>query len=117
MAINHDPIAFPKLDDVQIAALGKFATLKTFQVGETLFAAGERDFKFFVVKTGEVEIVDRSSGEDTIVTVHGSREFTGDVDMLTGRASQSLVLSPALPARPMRFQPLILGGSSLRGRS
>lgn len=63
MAINHDPIAFPKLDDAQIATLGKFATLKTFQVGETLFAAGERDFKFFVVKTGEVEIVDRSSGE------------------------------------------------------
>jgi thioredoxin reductase (NADPH) len=87
MAINHDPIAFPKLDDAQIATLGKFATLKTFQVGETLFTAGERDFKFFVVKTGEVEIVDRSSGEDTIVTVHGSREFTGDVDMLTGRAS------------------------------
>jgi CRP-like cAMP-binding protein len=87
MAINHDPIAFPKLDDAQIATLGKFATLKTFQVGETLFAAGERDFKFFVVKTGEVEIVDRSSGEGTIVTVHGSREFTGDVDMLTGRAS------------------------------
>jgi len=87
MALNHDPIAFPKLDDAQIAALSKFAILKTFQRGETLFAAGERDFKFFVVKSGEVEIVDRSSGEDTIVTVHGSREFTGDIDMLTGRAS------------------------------
>src|SRR5207248_890709 len=87
MALNHDPIAFPKLDDAQIVALGKFATLKTFQRGETLFAAGERDFKFFVVKSGEVEIVDRSSGEDTIVTVHGSREFTGDVDTLLAQLS------------------------------
>jgi len=40
MALNRDPTAFPKLDDAQIAALGKFASLKTFQVGETLFAAG-----------------------------------------------------------------------------
>ncbi len=86
MALNRDPIAFPTLDEAQIRALGTFATLKTFQMGETLFAAGERDFKFFIVKTGEVAIVDHSSGQDKIVTVHEPREFTGDVDMLTGRA-------------------------------
>jgi thioredoxin reductase (NADPH) len=85
MALKHDPIAFPTLDDTQITALGTFATLKSFQVGETLFAAGERDFKFFVVKSGEVAIVDHSLGQDEIVTVHEPGEFTGDVDMLTGR--------------------------------
>lgn len=85
MALTHDPIAFPTLDDTQITALGTFATLKSFQVGEPLFAAGERDFKFFVVKSGEVAIVDHSSGQDEIVTVHEPGEFTGDVDMLTGR--------------------------------
>src|SRR5688572_14356217 len=85
MALTHQQTAFPKLDDVQITALGKFATLKQFQAGETLFAAGERDFKFFIVKTGEVEIIEHSSGQEKIVTVHESREFTGDVDMLTGR--------------------------------
>lgn len=85
MALDHHPIAFPKLDDAQIAALGKFATLKSFHVGEKLFAQGERDFKFFVVKSGEVEIVDHSSGRDEIVTIHEPREFTGDVDMLAGR--------------------------------
>jgi thioredoxin reductase (NADPH) len=85
MALTHQQTAFPKLDDVQITALGKFATLKQFQAGETLFAAGERDFKFFIVETGEVEIIEHSSGQEKIVTVHESREFTGDVDMLTGR--------------------------------
>lgn len=48
MALKRDPIAFPKLDDEQVSALGKFATLKLFTPGETLFAAGERDFKFFM---------------------------------------------------------------------
>ncbi len=85
MALGHHPIAFPKLDDAQIATLDKFAILKSFHVGEKLFAEGERDFKFFIVKSGEVEIVDHSSGRDEIVTVHEPREFTGDVDMLTGR--------------------------------
>ncbi|MGH8866190.1 MAG: FAD-dependent oxidoreductase, partial [Burkholderiales bacterium] len=85
MALNRDPTAFPKLDDAQITALGKFATLKPFKAGETLFAVGERDFKFFIVKSGEVAIVDHSSGQDEIVTIHEPREFTGDVDMLTGR--------------------------------
>ncbi len=86
MVLNRDPVAFPKLDDAQVSALGQFATLKPFKAGETLFAAGERDFKFFVVKSGEVAIVDHSSGHDEIVTVHKAREFTGDIDMLTGRA-------------------------------
>ncbi|HET6891882.1 MAG TPA: hypothetical protein VFH31_12325 [Pyrinomonadaceae bacterium] len=36
MALKRDPIAFPKLDDDQIAALGKFASLKSFEKGETL---------------------------------------------------------------------------------
>ncbi|MDN5872595.1 MAG: FAD-dependent oxidoreductase, partial [Nitrococcus sp.] len=85
MPPNQDLTAFPELDDAQIVALSKFATLKSFQAGETLFAAGERDFKFFIVKSGEVAIVDHSSGQDKIVTIHEPKEFTGDVDMLTGR--------------------------------
>lgn len=86
MALKRDPIAFPKLDDEQVSALAKFATLKSFAQGGTLFAAGELDFKFFVVKSGQVAIVDRSAGKDEIVTIHELGEFTGDVDMLTGRA-------------------------------
>jgi len=85
MALEHHPIAFPKLDDEQIAALGKFAKLKAFQAGETLFAEGTPDYQFFVIKRGEVAIVDRSSGHDQIVTIHEPGEFTGDVDSLTGR--------------------------------
>jgi len=83
--LNHDPIAFPKLDEAQLTTLGTFATLKAFQEGETLFAAGEPDCSFFVVKCGGVAIVDQSSGHDEIITVLEPGEFTGDVDILTGR--------------------------------
>jgi thioredoxin reductase (NADPH) len=52
-----------------------------------LFSAGELAFKFFVLKRGEVEIVDQTLGRDQIVTIYSDREVTGDVAMPTGRPS------------------------------
>jgi thioredoxin reductase (NADPH) len=71
MTAAQDSIAFPKLNESQIESLARFSTCKSFQAGELLFAAGERDFKFFVVKHGEVEIVDRAFGHAKTVPVHG----------------------------------------------
>lgn len=62
MTLLRDPIAFPKLDHAQIAVLERFAQLRQFQPGEALFSAGERNIKFFIVKSGEVVLVDSSSG-------------------------------------------------------
>ena len=82
-------IAFPKLDEARIAEVGRCgaASLKRVQVGQTLFRAGDRDFKFFVIKSGEVEIVDPTGETPKTVTVHGPGEFTGDVAHLTGTPS------------------------------
>src|SRR5262249_38540564 len=51
---------------------------------QTLFAVGDRNFKFFVVKAGEVEIVDSSGDEPKRLTAHCKGQFTGDVTHLTG---------------------------------
>jgi len=67
---NSQSTAFPKLTDSQIIAIDNLATLKSFQDGERLFEAGESDFKFFVIKKGQVEIVERSTGKRKTVTVH-----------------------------------------------
>src|SRR5262249_51222372 len=57
---------------------------RSYQNGQTLFAVGDRDMKFFVVKSGEVEIVDSSGDERKTVTVHRKGNFTGDISHLTG---------------------------------
>ncbi|WP_020465464.1 hypothetical protein [Singulisphaera acidiphila] len=46
-------VAFPTLDDTQVARLGHCAgaALKTYRAGQTLFQVGDRDFKFFVVSS------------------------------------------------------------------
>jgi thioredoxin reductase (NADPH) len=80
-------VAFPKLTEAQLAALGRcsLTKLRPFHAGEHLFAACDRDPRFFVIKSGQVEIVDESGDEPTTVTTHGPGEFTGDVHQVTGR--------------------------------
>ena len=84
---NLEQLAFPQLTDEQLSALAKFTTLKSYQDGENLFKAGDSDFKFFVIKQGKVEIVERSTGKQKTVIVHEEKEFTGEISMLTGSPS------------------------------
>ncbi|MEP6923832.1 MAG: FAD-dependent oxidoreductase [Pyrinomonadaceae bacterium] len=81
------PEAFPVLDAKQIAIVAEFAKCKTYEDGDVLFRAGETDFMFHVIKSGGIEIVDRSSGEPKTILVHEPGEFTGDLANLTGRSS------------------------------
>ena len=71
----HDlnAVAYPKLTRPRWRPSGAAAaaTLKRYRDGESLFEAGDRDFRFFVVKSGEVEIVDESG--DVPKTVDGPR--------------------------------------------
>ena len=52
-------IAYPILDEAQIAQAANCTTLapKRYRDGETLIAVGDRAFKFFIVKSGEIEIL------------------------------------------------------------
>jgi len=85
---EHDlrAVAFPTLDETQIEKLGRCAgaSLKQYADGQALFKVGERNFKFFIFKSGEVEILDESGDTPKIVTVHRPGEFTGEVGQLTG---------------------------------
>jgi thioredoxin reductase (NADPH) len=82
-------IAFPTLDEAQIADLSRCAgaTLMVSRDGETLFAVGDRNFKFHVIISGEVEILDYSGEEPKTVAIHRTGGFTGDISHLTGNPS------------------------------
>ena len=58
-------IAFPTLDEDQIAEIVRFAAAapRRFRDGETLIAVGQRDFNFLLVQSGEIEIIDYSGDE------------------------------------------------------
>jgi thioredoxin reductase (NADPH) len=78
-------MAFPRLDDAEIAALQTVGTIRHLRDGQPLFEAGARRGGFFVVLAGAVEIIDRSGDAPQTVTVHQPGEFTGDIDVLSRR--------------------------------
>ena len=87
-------IAFPVLTPRDIEALTARGTVREVQAGELLFAEGDTRYPFFLVLDGAVEIVEHSRGTPHTVVVHQPGEFTGDVDLLSGRAA--LVLARAI---------------------
>ena len=55
------------------------------QRGEVLVEQGDSAVPFFVVVSGELEIVRPLGAAETLVTVLGPGQFTGEVNMLSGR--------------------------------
>ena len=87
--IMNDQIqsAFPVLNHEQMLAVAEIGELASFERDEILIKQGTRDFPFYVIQTGEVRIVEKVAGGERPITTHGRHQFTGDVDMLTGRSS------------------------------
>jgi thioredoxin reductase (NADPH) len=80
-------LTFPKLTAEQIARLMPIGVRRKVAQGEIIFDQGEPHRSFFVILKGRVEIVNPSSGGELPVIDHNEGEFTGEVDMLSGRRS------------------------------
>jgi thioredoxin reductase (NADPH) len=78
---------FPTLTPEQVARISMHGTVRPVRRGEVLVEAGDAAVPFFVVATGQLEIVQPSNGTETLVAVHGPGQFTGEVNMLSGRRS------------------------------
>lgn len=78
---------FPKLTQAQISRIATYGRTRSVQTGDILIEQGDTSMPFFVVITGEVEIVRPFGAHETLITIHGNGQFTGDVNMLSGRRS------------------------------
>ncbi len=78
---------FPKLTPVQISRIEPHGRIRSIQPGEVLIEQGDTSVPFFVVITGEIEIVRPFGTQETLVTIHNDGQFTGEVNMLSGRRS------------------------------
>jgi thioredoxin reductase (NADPH) len=76
---------FPKLTPQQISRVAVQGHIRVIQPGEVLVEQGDSTVPFFVVVSGEIEIVRPSGAAETLITIHGPGEFTGEVNMLSGR--------------------------------
>jgi thioredoxin reductase (NADPH) len=84
-SLADDTVAFPTLDDSELAVLEALGTRRSVAVGEYLYREGDTTYDFYVILSGAAEIVVRSDGEERIVARHGPGRFLGELNLLTGQ--------------------------------
>jgi thioredoxin reductase (NADPH) len=116
---DTEAIAFPKLDDWQLALLEPLGHRRMLRRGELIFKAGQRDLGLTVVLSGETEAFEVRDGIEQILATAGPRGFVGDVAMLNGtsavggargKAEESEILE--IPAAELRRALVELPGVS-----
>jgi thioredoxin reductase (NADPH) len=83
---RHDQM-FPQLTSAQIHRICGIGQRRKTTAGEILFEFGETGTRFFVVTAGTLEIVRPGLTGEELVIVHKPGEFTGEINMLSGRRS------------------------------
>ena len=76
---------FPKLTPAQINRVAAHGHMRMIQRDELLVEQGDISVPFFVVISGEIEIVRPGGSAETLVTVYDAGQFTGEVSTLSGR--------------------------------
>src|ERR687886_891516 len=76
---------FPKLTPAQLSRIAARGQIREVEGGEVLYEQGHRAAPFFVVISGELEVVRPSVPVETLVTVYEPGQFTGEVGTLSGR--------------------------------
>ena len=76
---------FPTLTPAQVKRIAAHGQARSIRAGEVLIDAGAHIVPFFVITAGRVEVIRPSGTAETLVAVHGPGQFTGEVNMLSGR--------------------------------
>jgi thioredoxin reductase (NADPH) len=76
---------FPKLSREQINTISQFGKTRNIKKKECIIKTGDKNHDFFVVLAGAIAIYDENNRVK--ITTHGPGEFTGNIDMLSERAS------------------------------
>ncbi len=84
---DTEAIAFPKIDDRQLAQLDPLGERRKLRRGEMIFKAGQRDLGLTVLLRGEVEVFEKREETEQILGIPGERDFIGDVSMLQGTSA------------------------------
>ena len=84
---SHEALMFPTLTASQIARIAKVGVTRPIAPGDVLIEAGDHVVPFFVVTSGEIEIIQSGRGGEALVAVHGPGKFTGEANLIIGRRS------------------------------
>jgi thioredoxin reductase (NADPH) len=107
-ALDPNTQAFPVLTAAQINRARPLGRLRNVERGEILFEPDDSGVPFFVLLSGNMEIVQPSLDGERLIATHGPGEFTGEITMISGQ--RCLVRGRVTEAGEF----LELGGDALR---
>ena len=76
---------FPRLTQEQIERIRPLSKVRPVKAGEILFEPGDSDVPFYVVLSGEMEIVQPELRGERLIVRHGAGSFAGEITMISGR--------------------------------
>src|SRR6266487_924916 len=82
---------FPTLTAAQITRIAAHGRRRAIARGEVLVDVGANVVPFFVVISGEIQVVRASAATDTVIVAHRPGQFSGEGNMITGRRSLARV--------------------------
>jgi thioredoxin reductase (NADPH) len=116
-ALDSSTQIFPSLTDAQISRIRPIAKLRKVKKGEVVFEPGQTGLPFFVLLSGELEIVQPTLDGERPITKHKPGAFTGEITMISGQRSLALGrVSEAgefLEVSPENFRSLIARDAEL----
>jgi thioredoxin reductase (NADPH) len=115
-----DTVAFPVLSAAELAECTEFGTRCSFAPGEEIFRAGSQSFDCYVIVSGDVCIMDVSTDEPTCIVRYGDGQFTGDIDLFTGRRAvgscQAATVVEAIRIAPDKVREMLVREPTLGAR-
>jgi len=76
---------FPILTAAQIVRIAAHGRRRPITRGDVLVEVGDKAVPFFVVVSGEIQILRPSGATNTLIVAHGAGQFLGEGNMITGR--------------------------------
>ena len=83
--LSHTDRVFPTLTPAQIKRIAPHGRRRPIASGDVLVEVGQRPVPFFVVLSGEMQVLRPSAGTEALIVTHRAGQFTGEATMLTGR--------------------------------
>src|ERR1700739_882095 len=84
-ALDARTQAFPVLSVSQIDRIRACSRPRQVAAGDILFQRGDENVPFYVLLSGEMEIVQPDIAGERLIARHGPGEFTGEMTMISGR--------------------------------
>src|SRR5215467_11549235 len=84
-ALNAATQIFPTLTSAHINRIRSCGKVRQVTPGEILFKPGDSNVPFFVLLSGELEILQPAIDGDRPITKHSTGSFTGELSLISGQ--------------------------------